>query len=1032
MESNPEKDSGVLGSLFQTVINEMRGSTPIWEDFTYKSMKLHSSLKTTVVSIGAFLEAFQKVADMATSSKGATREIGSALTRLCMRHRSIESQLKLLTSSIVENLVSPLQDKLEDWKKSVAQLDKDHAKEYKKAKQEIKKAASDTIRLQKKVKKGGSSHGKTEMQYKLDASMLEVNSKYHQLEEAEKNSLRSALIEERSRFCLFITCLKPFVDSELKLLTEMSHIQEIMHSLCLQASDPASLPESSEQVITDLKGVDGASFNFSQQHHHSPPSSPSSLGSRKSSMCSINSINSSSSGSSKSHSPSHTMHKRTASQTSASTVDREAEGDCDSTPTTPSDSTPSASSTWNNWPNLPAAMSRPLDPARPHTISSAYEKGHNRPALKPDLFEPPSEDVEMRPKTSRSQSQSQHRPSATISKLQPVLPPHCPKPTVKAVAPPMVPPTSQPIYANMEELGGGAGQSDTSPDDGEPTTPTTPACNSLAQPRPDGMDVLHAAMQQMNLATASLGIVDTSGSADADQEDISSSQEVTPRSSMDEPASLIALGIGPDPLEVGKALARPKMQQDTSLELAKAIRELEASTAALTSAYDTPPQEPSYAPAPTQAPLISGPPPPPSAQFQTAPPPSATSAGSRNSNGGVAFDTESYTSKTSLQCSSGYGTMNSTPAGSEDTIATGGISSTIPEVPENEMEYCIHGEDCSMLEQTESEKYYTIPRSGEASAAYRAAFQTRRPASTAGIPMSSGALIPGGAGIARRSSVNTGGQKPPPPVRRTSSVTGSAPAHVQKLRNSPPRQVSVDTAMTHQQQQQQYYQGSAQMEPLYAELNQGSNDMEELDNNKYSHSHPSQVDGDGNSHTSTVNVIQSLNAKFASLNNQYREGNGFEPTAGGVPLMERPSLPIQTHSSSSDAEAQQIGHTTATFCCGSSKTATAARKLRWSAATPASGAQAPPCARSAPQTGAPEPKSAPPAPSSLSGQGTRPAKTFSSPSSFSSSISTAPLRIPPTHSGPKCCSCGKQFPPPTTTAPATPSALAEGPGTSHK
>ena len=40
--------------------------------------------------------------------------------------------------------------------------------------------------------------------------------------------------------------------------------------------------------------------------------------------------------------------------------------------------------------------------------------------------------------------------------------------------------------------------------------------------------------------------------------------------------------------------------------------------------------------------------------------------------------------------------------------------------------------DCAMLEQSESEKYYTIPRSGEASAAYKAALQPRRPASTAG------------------------------------------------------------------------------------------------------------------------------------------------------------------------------------------------------------------------------------------------------------------------------------------------------------
>ena len=36
------------------------------------------------------------------------------------------------------------------------------------------------------------------------------------------------------------------------------------------------------------------------------------------------------------------------------------------------------------------------------------------------------------------------------------------------------------------------------------------------------------------------------------------------------------------------------------------------------------------------------------------------------------YDTESQASQSSLQCSSGYGTMNSTPASSEDTIASGG------------------------------------------------------------------------------------------------------------------------------------------------------------------------------------------------------------------------------------------------------------------------------------------------------------------------------------------------------------------------
>lgn len=69
---------------------------------------------------------------------------------------------------------------MEEWKKMASQLDKDHAKgtyahehkcertvfsfltlghlEHKKAKADIKKKSSDTIKLQKKVKKGKDHH----------------------------------------------------------------------------------------------------------------------------------------------------------------------------------------------------------------------------------------------------------------------------------------------------------------------------------------------------------------------------------------------------------------------------------------------------------------------------------------------------------------------------------------------------------------------------------------------------------------------------------------------------------------------------------------------------------------------------------------------------------------------------------------------------------------------------------------------------------------------------------------------------------
>ncbi|XP_056003615.1 protein MTSS 1-like isoform X27 [Ostrea edulis] len=648
MEGGIEKDCTALGGLFQTIITDMRASSAVWEDFTSKAAKLHTSLKATLSAIGGFLEAFQKVADMATGSRGATKEIGSALTRLCMRHKSIEAKLKALTGSIIDNLVTPVQEHSEEWKKSVAQLDKEHAKEYKKARQEIKKAASDTMRLQKKVKKG-----KNDMQLKLDNAMDDVNSRYQALEMAEKNSVRTALIEERSRFCFFISYLRPFVDHEVSLLTEITHLQEIMDHLCMQCNDPHTLPPASEQVIMDLKGFDSSSvWNFSQ---HSPPSSPSSIGSRKSSMCSINSITSSSSGSLKSHSPSHLNHLRNSAQDSGFTSQdtlflrpatptslnirrKDADqistdnADADSQSSTPSDNTPSASSTWTNWPNPPSSNSK-SDDNRPHTISSAYEKTHNRPALSASLFEPPSEmaeeeDVQIRNKkkersNSSSSAGSGHysRPqSATINKMQPVLPPLAPKPKSKAVPPPKVPTIGEaPAYVNMSDLA--------------------------------------------NMAASKRRESESDGTA-------------KPGTS--------------------------EMKRNT-IELAKAIQELEASTAALQSTYDG----------------------------------------------------DSNTSQHSLQCSSGYGTMNSTPANSQDTIAMGGIP---------------------VSRQT-------------------------------------------GAPIARRSSMNT--PKPPPPVRRSSSITTANPQTLQKLRNTPPRQLQQSSRDQHSESDRTSLHrrsNSSGGEPAYAEL----------------------------------------------------------------------------------------------------------------------------------------------------------------------------------------------------------------------
>uniref|UniRef100_A0AAY4CVN8 IMD domain-containing protein n=1 Tax=Denticeps clupeoides TaxID=299321 RepID=A0AAY4CVN8_9TELE len=300
METVMERECSALGGLFQTVITDMKSSYPIWEDFISKAGKLQSQLRTTVVAVAAFLDAFQKVADLATGSRGGTRDIGSALTRMCMRHRSIEAKLRQFSMVFMDCLINPLQDQMEEWKRVANTLDKDHAKEYKKARQEIKKKSSDTLKLQKKAKKG-----RGDIQPQLDSAIQDVSDKYLLLEETEKQAVRKALIEERGRFCTFVSMLRPVVEEEMSMLGEITHLQTIADDLKALTMDPHKLPPASEQVIMDVKGSD---YSWSYQ---TPPSSPSTTVSRKSSMCSsLNSVNSSDSRSSGSHSHSPTSHYR--------------------------------------------------------------------------------------------------------------------------------------------------------------------------------------------------------------------------------------------------------------------------------------------------------------------------------------------------------------------------------------------------------------------------------------------------------------------------------------------------------------------------------------------------------------------------------------------------------------------------------------------------------------------------------------------------------------------------------------------------
>ncbi|XP_058463593.1 immunoglobulin A1 protease autotransporter isoform X11 [Malaya genurostris] len=370
-----------IGTLFQHIVNDMKNSSPLWEDFIAKATKLHACLRAAIQALAAYLEAFQKIADSATNSKGATKEIGTALTRVCLRHKAVETRMKTFTAAIMDCLIVPLQEKLEDWRKHVAIIDKDHAKEYKRCRTELKKRSSDTLRLQKKAKKGQADN----LHILVESSMQDVTLRRTELEEVERKSLRAIMVEERSRYCTFVNMLQPVVHEECEVMSELSHLQEAMQLIAIVTKDPSILPQASEELILESK----TNINFypdSPGGSNSQGGCSNSLGSRKSSVCSISSMNSSSSGS-----PGH-QFQRSLSQYSPAIRLKPGEssdsGFCSSPALTSQASTlASQSHAVSTWP--PHTQDNASSADRPHTISSAYEKGHQRPALTVYTFQNP-------------------------------------------------------------------------------------------------------------------------------------------------------------------------------------------------------------------------------------------------------------------------------------------------------------------------------------------------------------------------------------------------------------------------------------------------------------------------------------------------------------------------------------------------------------------------------------------------------------------------------------------------------------------
>jgi hypothetical protein len=115
------------------------------------------------------------------SAKWASRDIGTSLTRFCLRQRSLESEIRSIAVSLVDQFAKPLEKKATEWKHNLSEIERRHQKNMKKTRSKKQIIGVELVK-----------------EHKLDCTAL--------------------LLEQRSQFSTFASFLLPVIVSILEAI----------------------------------------------------------------------------------------------------------------------------------------------------------------------------------------------------------------------------------------------------------------------------------------------------------------------------------------------------------------------------------------------------------------------------------------------------------------------------------------------------------------------------------------------------------------------------------------------------------------------------------------------------------------------------------------------------------------------------------------------------------------------------------------------------------------------------------------------
>ncbi|XP_012909769.1 brain-specific angiogenesis inhibitor 1-associated protein 2 isoform X6 [Mustela putorius furo] len=241
-----EAAQGEKRNGFQTIMEQFN---PSLRNFIAMGKNYEKALAGVTYAAKGYFDALVKMGELASESQGS-KELGDVLFQMAEVHRQIQNQLEEMLKSFHNELLTQLEQKVELDARYLSAALKKYQTEQRSKGDALDKCQAELKKLRKKSQgsKNPQKYSDKELQY-IDA----ISNKQGELENYVSDGYKTALTEERRRFCFLVEKQCAVAKNSAAYHSKGKELLAQKLPLWQQAcADPNKIPERAVQLMQQV------------------------------------------------------------------------------------------------------------------------------------------------------------------------------------------------------------------------------------------------------------------------------------------------------------------------------------------------------------------------------------------------------------------------------------------------------------------------------------------------------------------------------------------------------------------------------------------------------------------------------------------------------------------------------------------------------------------------------------------------------------------------------------------------------------